>query len=310
MRAAQVSAYGDPSVVKVVDVDKPEVAEGQVLVKVHAASLNPFDTSVRAGYVAKALPEPPFTLGGDIAGVVVEVGDGVSHVSIGDKIYGQAQVIAGNSGAFAEFAVTKASQVAKMPQNLDFQEAASLPLVGVSALQGIYEHINLQKDQKILIVGGSGGIGAVAVQVAKHVGAYVAATASGDGLALVEKLGADEVIDYKVEAFEDTQKGYDAAFDTAGGENFDKTLRVLKQGGVTVSMIAPPNEALASELGVTAIQESTHVNTEVLDKLRELVEAKVVVPKVAQVFKLDEVVKAFEARENAHLNGKIVLAIQ
>ncbi len=310
MKAAQINDYGDASVVKVTDIDKPTINNDQVLVEVHASSLNPFDTMVRTGYLKEAVPlQLPVTLGGDIAGIISEIGENVENLSVGDKVYGQANVVAGNSGALAEYAATSYKQVAKMPESLDFEQAASLPLVGVSAWQAIVSHINLQSGQKILINGGSGGIGTVAIQIAKHLGAYVAATAADDGLEYVKELGADEVIDYKSQDFSEILRDYDAVFDTAGGDSLDKILTILKPGGIAVSMAGQPNEDKAKELQVTAIGQSTHVTTEALTSLKELIESGVVTPHVDKVFNLDDISEAFTVRESGKVKGKVVIKI-
>ena len=311
MKSAQISEYGDPSIIKINEVEKPSVGESQVLVEVHSASLNPFDSAVRAGYMKEVLPlQFPATLGGDIAGVVVELGDGVDSLALDDKVYGQASVVAGNSGAFAEYAVTKVGQIAKVPEGLDFTTLASLPLVGVSALQALGQHINIRSDQKLFIHGGAGAIGSIALQIAKNIGAYVATTATGDGIEYVKKLGADEVIDYKTQDFSEILKDYDAVFDTVGGDDFNKSLKVLKKGGIAVSMIAQADKKLAQELGVTAQTQATHVTTEALDKLRGLVNSGVVKPNVGKVFPLEQVKDAFIARESGEVSGKIVLQIK
>lgn len=310
MKAAQIHEYGDPSVISVVDIPSPAAGDGQVLVRVHAASLNPFDTTIRAGYMQQAIPLTfPVTLGGDIAGEITEVGSGVTNFAPGDRVFGQANVVAGNSGAFAEYAATAAGQVAKAPEGIDMTDAAALPLVGVSAIQALMEHINLQAGQKLFITGGAGGIGQVAVQIAKHVGAYVATTASGDGIEAVKALGADEVIDYKSQDFAEVLSEYDAVFDTVGGDEFNKTLDVLKKGGVAVTMIAEPDQPKAESLGVTAMAQMTRVTTEKLDSLRRLVEDNVIKPHVGKVIPLDEVQEAFTARESGAVQGKIVLSI-
>mgnify|MGYP000925297353 FL=1 len=309
MKAAQIATYGDSSVIKVVDINRPTVSEGTVLVEVHASSLNPFDTTVREGHVKAMMPPLPVTLGGDIAGIVLEVGAGVTTISPGDYVYGQAAAIAGNSGAIAEYAVTKAGQVATMPTNLDFKAAASLPLVGVSAWQALNEHINLQPGQKIFIHGGAGGIGTVAIQIAKSIGAYVITTATGDGLQLVEQLGADELIDYKQQDFTDALHDLDAVFDTVGGDDFSKSLAVLRQGGIAVSMIAQPDTDTATVLGVTALMQQTTVTTEKLAALRDLVEGGRVTPQIGRVFALDDIQAAFTSRETESINGKVVIEI-
>jgi NADPH:quinone reductase-like Zn-dependent oxidoreductase len=311
MKAAQISEYGDPSVVKVVEIDRPVVKDGQVLLEVHAASLNPFDSAVRSGKHRQSIPlELPVTLGGDVAGEIVEVGNGVEGFSVGDKVFGQAAVVAGNSGAFAQYAATKAVQIAQAPANLNFNEAASLSLVGVSALQALMKHINLQPGQKIFITGGAGGIGRTAIQLAKHLGAYVAATASGEGMAAAKALGADEVIDYKTQDFTEMLSGYDAAFDTVGGEESAKALDIVKRGGIVVSMVGQPDETKAAELDVTAIGQQTRVNTEILNQLRELIEAGAIKPQIGKVFSLNEAQDAFVARDTGSVDGKVVLEIK
>jgi len=309
MKAAQINEYGHADKVKIVDVDNPTVSPDQVLVKVQAASLNPFDTMVREGYVKAMIKSLPITLGGDIAGVVTEVGEDVSSLTVGDIVYGQANVVSGNSGAFAEFAATKAEQVAKAPTNIDIAEAASLPLVGVSALQALNDHIKLVKGQRIFIHGGAGGIGSIAIQVAKDIGAQVATTATGNGIEYVKSLGADEVIDYKSEDFADKLSDLDAVFDTVGGDDFAKAMNLVKSGGVAVSMIADVDEDRAKELGVTGVKQMTHVNTQKLTELTRLVEADVVTPRVGKVFKLEEAQQAFEARESGEIQGKIVIKL-
>jgi alcohol dehydrogenase len=306
MKAAQISEYGDPTVVKINQIDKPVAGPGQVLVEVHASSLNPFDSKVRQGQVPI---EMPATLGGDIAGVIVEIGEGIHDFAAGDRVYGQAAAVAGNSGAFAEFAATRADQIAKAPTNLNFTEIAALPLVGVSAMQALTEQINLQPKQKIFIHGGAGGIGSIAIQIAKHIGAYIATTASAENTDFVKKLGADEIIDYKSQDFAEILHDYDAVFDTVGGDDFDKSLGILKPGGVAISMIAPPDDSRASELGVSATALRTQVNTARLDKLRQLIESDVVKPQIGQIFPLDEIQQAFTARESGSVHGKVVVEI-
>jgi NADPH:quinone reductase-like Zn-dependent oxidoreductase len=307
MKAAQISEFGHADKVKINEVDTPTIKPDQVLVEVHAASINPFDTAVREGNFEIPLP---ITLGGDIAGTVVEVGSQITHVAQGDKVYGQAHAVSGASGAFAEFAATGGEQVGKAPSNLDFKEAASLTLVGQSAMQVIQGHINLQPNQKILIHGGSGGIGSVAIQIAKHIGAHVATTANGEGVDYVKKLGADEVIDYKVQKFEDLLHDFDAIFDTVGGETYKRSYEVLKPGGVIVSMIEQPDHALMEQYKVTAIAQQTQTTPESLAKLTSLIESGVIAPHVDKVFPLEQIAQAFETRESGKVLGKVVLVIK
>jgi len=309
MKAARIREYGGPEVVKVGEIDKPAAGRGQVLVEVHASSLNPFDSSVRRGQAQAAITSLPITLGGDLAGVVAALGDGVSGLAVGDKVWGQASVVAGNSGALAEFAATSAGQVGRMPANLDFYEAASLPLVSVSAWQALVVHLELKAGQKLFVHGGAGGIGSVAVQLAAHLGAHVTATASGDDAAFVRGLGADTVVDYMREDFA-RLADFDAVFDTVGGDDFAKLLRLCKRGGRAVSMIAQIDEPRARELGVTAIRQSTKVTTAALDAVAKLVEDGVIAAQVTQTFALEQVADAFTARESGHARGKIVIRVQ
>lgn len=310
MKAAQINEYGHADAIKVVEVDQPTINEGQVLIEVQAASLNPFDTMVREGYLQEMIPlELPITLGGDIAGVVKEVGDGVDSLAVGDIVYGQANVVAGNSGALAEYAATQAEQVAKAPTNVDITEAASLPLVGVSALQALNDHIHIKAGQKIFIHGGAGGIGSIAIQIAKNIGAQVATTATGEGIDYVKSLGADEVIDYKSSDFSQNLNEYDAVFDTVGGEDFNKSFNILKSGGVAVSMIADANEAKAKERDITTVKQMTHVTSEKLYELTKLVEEGVVTANIGKVFTLQDIQQAFETREAGQVQGKIIVTI-
>lgn len=307
MKAARIHEYGDASVVHVEDTDKPTAGDGQVVVEVHTASLNPFDSMVRQGYLKETIPlQLPVTLGGDIAGTVVEVGKGVDIVAVGDTVYGQANVVAGNSGAFAEYAVTVAGQVAKAPQNVSIIDAASLPLVGVSALQALVDHINLQPGQKLFVNGGSGAIGRIAIQIAKHLGAYVATTATGEGVDVAQSLGADEVIDYKAQDYTQLLNGYDAAFDTVGGEALANIAHVVKDGGVAVSMAGEP----AADRDITTVSQWTRVSTDKLNVLRDLIEKDIVTPGVGKVFNLDDVQQAFVARESGDVKGKVILQIK
>ncbi|HSX00742.1 MAG TPA: NADP-dependent oxidoreductase [Candidatus Saccharimonas sp.] len=311
MKAAQMNGYGDASVVQIAEVDKPVADEGKVVVEVHASSINPFDAKLRAGYMKERIPLVfPFRLGGDMAGVVVEVGAKVHDLAVGDRVYGQAAAVAGNSGAWGEYAATAAGQVAKMPAGLSFEEAAALPMVGVSALQALTEHIHLESGQKLLVLGGAGGIGMAAIEMAKHWSVYVAATASGAGMAMARTLGADEVIDYKAENGTVGLRDFDAVVDTVGGQELAKVLGVLRAGGVGVSMVGAADPAAAKELGVSVFNQSTKVTTEALDRLRELVEAGAVKPHVAKIFGLNQVAAAFEAWEAGGVGGKVVVKVR
>jgi alcohol dehydrogenase len=311
MKAAQITEYGGPEVVKIMEAPTPVPTAGQVLIEVYGAGVNPFDTSVRAGKVAAAMPLTfPATQGGDFAGIVTQVGEGVTTVTVGDEVYGQASLFKGGSGSFAEFATTPTEQIAKKPTTLSFTEAAGMPLVGVSAIQALMEHMNLQPGQKILIHGGAGGIGSHAIQIAKHIGAFVATTVATEEMDFARQLGADQIIDYKTQKFEDVVHDFDAAYDTVAGETYTRSFTILKKGGVIVSMLEQPNAELMAQYGVTSIAQQTTITPEKLTKLAELIDQGVVKPQIDKVFPLDQVAAAFTYRETGHPRGKVILEIK
>ena len=312
MKAAQIARYGHADAIALNEVAIPVAAPGQVLVEVHASSINPVDTFIREGLRQQRFPlSLPVTLGYDVAGVVKQVGDGVTAVEPGEAVYGQAAVTAGGSGAFAEFAVAQAGRLARMPARLSFTDAASLPLVGVSALQAVIEYMKVQPGQKVLVHGGGGGIGSVAIQIAKSAGAYVATTATGGDLAFARQLGADQVIDYRSQRFDELLSGYDAVFDTVGGETYLRSFRVLRPGGILVSMTHPPKTDLPERYRVTAVDESTRMETASLDALTRLVETGVVTPHVDRAYPLDRIREAFEDKERGagSVRGKIAIIV-
>ncbi|MEK7594392.1 MAG: NADP-dependent oxidoreductase [Patescibacteria group bacterium] len=311
MKAAQISEYGGQEVIKTVDdASKPEFGDDQVLVEVYSAGVNPFDIAVREGF-ARQMAELSFpaVLGGDLAGVVSEVGSGVTSLKVGDKVYGQAGALSSH-GSFAEFAPAKASQLASVPASVDFTTAAALPLVAVSAYQALVDHIGLQAGQKILIHGGSGGIGSIAIQLAKHLGAYVSTTVNGTESDFVKGLGADEVIDYKTQDFSTILEDYDAVLDTVGGETNQKSYLVLKQGGALVSLAAQPDEALIGEHKVIYTYQFTQVNTMRLQKVAELVDNGTLKVNIDKAFSLAEAAEALVYLKTGHPKGKVVIEIK
>jgi len=219
VKAARLCAYGEGEAVRIEDVPRPGPKTGELLIRVNAAGVNPVDWKIRAGYLQQAFPlQLPVTLGGDFAGVVEAVDAGAAGLKAGDAVYGQAPVTNGGSGSFAEAVLARAGTVAAKPRSVSYVEAGALPLVGVSALQALSEYLRISAGQKVLIHGGAGGIGSAAIQIAKHLGAHVATTASGDDIDYVKSLGADTVIDYKTQKFEEVVHDFDAVFDTVGGD--------------------------------------------------------------------------------------------
>jgi NADPH:quinone reductase-like Zn-dependent oxidoreductase len=308
MKAVQITKYGGPEIATVVETDMPVAGEGQVLVEVYASSINPFDVKIRQGHLS--FLQPPLILGGDIAGVVAAIGSGVSHVAVGDKVFGQANTVGGNSGAFAEFAVTKADEVAKMPATLDFVHAAVAPLAGLSALQAIVDHLHVQPGQKVLVHGGAGGVGTIAIQLAKHLGASVATTARADDHDYVRGLGADEVIDYQNQRFEEILHDYDAVLDTVGGDTYKRSFMVLKKGGAIVSALEKPDRALMEQYGVQATAFQVRTTLESLNMLTKLIDDGAIGVNVGKTFPLADIRQAFEAYEHGHIRGKVSIVVK
>ena len=312
MKAARIDHYGGPEVITVVpNADRPALGKGQLLVQVWAASLNPIDTILRSGHAQKMMAlQFPATLGGDFAGVVAETGPGVHGFVPDDEVYGQANIPLGGSGALAELTAAPAAMTAQKPKTIDFETAASLPLVGSSAIQAITEHLNVRAGQRILIHGAGGGIGSIAVQLAKHLGARVIATAFTEDVEFVNALGADEVIDTRKQDFEAVVHDVDAVLDTVGGEIAKKSYGVIKRGGILVSMTAQPDEAMEKRTGVRAIAQFTQPTTERLTKLATLVDEGIVKPNIDRVFALNQVAEAFKYRETGNPSGKVVVAVR
>lgn len=302
MKAVTIIGYGGTEVLEIKDVPPPTPKQGQVLVTVHTAGLNPFDKKLAAGVYKTMIPlQFPVTLGGDFAGVVTKTGE---------EVYGSALVLNGGSGSYAQIAAANTGNIAPKPKRISFEEAAGLPVAGVSAVDALEEYIKLKKGQKILIHGGAGGIGHMAIQLAKATGAYVATTIQGDSRAFVTSLGADEIIDYKTQKFEEVCKDFDSVFDTVGGETTNKSFGVLKRGGVLVSMLGKPSQEYARRYGVTAIGQNTKTDTPHLTHLTELVESGKIKVHVDRVFGLGEVKEAFSYQQTGHPRGKVVLKIR
>ncbi|VVB90253.1 NAD-dependent alcohol dehydrogenase [uncultured archaeon] len=312
MKAAQINNYGGSEVVKINEnAPKPTVSQGQLLVEVYAAGVNPVDWKIREGYMRQMAPlKFPATLGGDYSGVVAEVGEGVPGFKKGDEVYGQASITRGGSGSFAEFASADVNTTAHKPKNTGHVEAAALPLTGVSAWQALVNHIGLSRDEKILVHGGAGGIGSIAIQLARYLGAYVATTVSAKDIPYVKELGADEAIDYKNQPFEDIVHDYDAVYDTVGGETYVRSFKVLKKGGIIVSMLEQPRSDLMEQYKVNAIGQFTQVNSERLSKLAELVEKHAIKVHVERTFPLEQAGEALSFLQKGHPRGKVVLRIK
>jgi NADPH:quinone reductase-like Zn-dependent oxidoreductase len=307
MKAVRVHRFGPPEVISFDDVPKPEPGRGEVVVRVAAAGIGPWDALIRSG--KSALPQPlPLILGSDMSGIVDSLGPGVANLKVGDEVFG----VTNDSftGAYAEYAVAKASMIAPKPKTLNHTHAASVPVVAVTAWQMAFDFAQLSSGQAVLIHGGAGNVGGYAVQLAKRAGAVVIATASGENAPYVRRLGADGVIDYRAKRFEERVKEIDAVIDTVGGETLDRSYGVLRRGGIVVSVAAQPSKERAEHHGVRAVFFLVQVTTERLTMIREMLDAGALQSEVGEVLWLDEARKGHEMLEGApHRRGKIVIKI-
>ena len=332
MKAFIVDRYGSSDGVRAGEMPDPEVRDDDVLVQIHAASVNPVDLKIRDGKLKRILPyRLPFILGNDLAGVVVRVGSEVRRFKPGDAVYARPDT--DRIGAFAEFISIKEDAVANKPKALTMEEAASIPLVGLTAWQALIERANVKTGQKVLIHAGSGGVGTFAIQLAKHLGAIVATTTSTANLDWVKRLGADMVIDYRKDDFETILHDYDAVLDTLGGEVLEKSLRVLKPGAKLISISGPPDSDFAQDIGSTWIlrlamrllsyrirkrAKRHHVSYAFLfmrpsgDQLREigaLIDSGIIRPVVDRVFPFESTKEALAYVEKGHAKGKVIVKV-
>jgi alcohol dehydrogenase len=313
MKSAQINQYGGSEVIEInQSTSEPIVSSGKVLVTIKAAGVNPADWKIREGGLQQLISlQFPSTLGMDFSGVIKQVGEGVipSEFKQGDEVYGQAGVVNGGSGAFAEIALANKESIAHKPKRLSHLESAALPSVGVSAWWALVDDIGLSNGQKILIHGGAGGIGSIAIQLAKNLGAYVATTVSTNDKQFVQELGADIVIDYKTQTFEDLVHEYDAVFDTVGGETYRRSFKVVKKGGIIVSMLEQPDSELMNQYDVKAIFRFTQATRERLTKLAQWIDQNNIRVNVEKKFSLEKAGDALDYQKDVHPRGKVVLAM-
>ena len=313
MKSAQFRSYGGPEVIEIDrDAALPPLGGGQVLVECHAASINPVDSFLRAGYMQKMMPLAfPVTVAGDFAGEVKQLGPGVADINVGANVYGMAAVFSGGSGAAAEYVVASAGSIAQKPGKASFYEAASLPLAGVSAVQALESSIKLTPGQRVLIHGGAGGVGSIAIQYAKHIGCFVATTVRGSQKEFASKLGADLVVDFEVEQFEGVLRDYDAVLDTVGGEVYRRSFQILKKGGVVATMVQnPSDQELMSKFGVRSVYVGAQANRASLSHLSELVDAGVIKAQIDREFPLEMTREAYAYFETGHPKGKVVIRVK
>lgn len=308
MKAVVINSYGERETLTFEDVPVPEIADDEVLIKVHAAGVNPVDWKVRAGYLKEMLPyEFPLILGWDVSGIVERTGSRVTRLNVGDEVYALADI--SRNGAYAGFIAVKGDSVALKPDSLDHIHAASVPLAALTAWQCIFGAAHLSEGQKILIHAAAGGVGSFAVQLAKWKGAYVLGTASARNREFLLGLGADEVIDYTKTPFEDVAKDVDVVLDSMGGEIQERSWKTLKSGGILVSILGPPDEKTAAEFGVRGEGVFVQPDAQQLTSLAQLIDNGNLKPVVTEVLPLADVAKAHEMSETEHVRGKIVLEV-
>lgn len=295
--------------VEVLEVKVPKISDDSVMIEVHAASINPIDNIVKAGYMKDMMPISfPYIMGYDVSGVVTEVGAKVSKFKIGDEVYSRPNQT--DAGSIAEYNVVKEDELALKPSNITHEEAASIPLAGLTALQALTTKGNLQKGQKVLIHAGSGGVGTLAIQLAKHLGAEVAVTTSRSNFELVKNLGADVIIDYKTQKFEEELSDYDLVLDSMGGEVMNNSFKILKKGGTMVSIKAQDTEELAKKFDVKFEVFFMWPSGEMLSDLTQLLKDEVVKPVIDRSFSFGEVQEAYDYLQMGHAKGKVVIKVK
>jgi NADPH:quinone reductase-like Zn-dependent oxidoreductase len=309
MKAVRIPSYGPSSLLNVEDVAHPTPAEGEVLIRNFATSVNPFDVAVRAGYIAGYYHYAfPLTLGLDVSGVVEAVGSNVSEFKVGDAVW--ARTDPSKNGAYAEFVAVAASEVSIKPKTLDFVQAAALPHVGLTAWRALVDTANLSAGQSVLIHGAAGGVGSFAVQLAKYLGARVVGTASTENQAFLRELGVDQAIDYSNSCFEEDVKALDVVFDCVGGDTQERSYQVLKPGGILLSVVQMPSAEKAAEYGARAqFVGGFPPAGPVLKEIAALVDSGKIKPIIADVHPLQSTAAVQDLVAQGHGRGKHILQI-
>lgn len=308
MKAIRIHEFGGPEVLKYEDAPNPSPANDEVVIKIHASGVNPVDCKIRAGLAQGKFPiEFPLIPGWDVSGEIEEVGSDVLNFRKGDEVYSRPDPT--RNGTYAEYVVVKADQVNSKPKSIDHDKAAAVPLAGLTAWQGLFEHGDLKAGQKVLIHAASGGVGTFAVQFAKWKGAYVIGTASEENIDFLYDLGADEVIDYKTEKFENKVKNVDLVFDLIGGETQKRSLSVIRQGGRLVTTVQPGNQEVAKEKSIQLIGYMAKSYPADLQQIADLIDSGKIKPIVTRILPLKEAAKAQELIDSHHTRGKIVLKV-
>lgn len=307
MRAVRFHGFGGPEVLVLEEVERPRPGPGEVLVAVQAASVNPIDWKIRDGSARTLAPDLPRIPGFDVAGVVAEVGADVERLKVGEAVYGYLSLSRG--GAYAEYVVAPQGELAPKPEGLDFVAAAAVPLAALTAWQALIETAGLEEGQTVLVHAAAGGVGHFAVQIAKARGAKVIATASAANHEFLRGLGADVVIDYRTQRFEEHVRDVDIVLDPLGGDTRTRSYGVLKPGGFLVSIVGAPPPAELSEHGLRGAGILVRPDAQGLEQLGELIAFGALRPEVSLVLPLSEAAQAHARSQEGHTRGKIVLAV-
>jgi NADPH:quinone reductase-like Zn-dependent oxidoreductase len=305
MRAVRFHEYGPPAVLVVDEIDRPDPKAGEVLIRVRAAGVNPIDWKLRAGYLKDFMPLTlPYTPGLDVAGTVEALGDGVTAFAVGDRVFGR------GSGTYAEFAAAPTTTIAGIPEGVSFEQAAPLHVGGETAWVGLFDTAHLEAGQRLLVQGGAGGVGAIAVQLGHWKGAYVIATASTANVEFVRSLGANEVIDYTSVNVEDAVHDVDVVLDTVGGEVTAHSWSVLKPGGILVVVAGASDTKTAEARGVRTSGVAHPPETRpILEELGGLVASGDLRPQIGHAFPLEDAAQAHAVSETGHGRGRILLKV-
>lgn len=333
MKAFAIKKYDKKGVLELIDVPAPIVKEDEVLVEIRASGLNVLDAKIKSGEFKMILPyKMPLILGHDVAGVITKVGTQVTRFKVGDEIY--ARVADFHIGTFAEYIAINEKDIALKPKNITMEEAASIPLVALTAWQALVEKANLKKGQKVFIQAGSGGVGTIAIQLAKHLGAIVATTASEKSFAMLKELGADVLIDYKKEDFENVLKDYDLVLNSQDTKTLEKSLRILRRGGKVISISGPPTPAFAEAIGASWVVKTVlslisfgirkkakklgadysflfmRADGKQLSEITSLIETGVISPVLDKVFPFEQTNDALAYVESGRTKGKVVVKVK
>lgn len=302
MKAVRIHAFGGPDEIRYEDAPRPAPRTGEVLIRIHASAVNPADWKIRSGLFGKDMPLP-LTLGFDFSGVIDTLGEGVTRWKVGNEVYGYAP------GAWAEYLTVKESMTVAKPRSVDHIHAAAIASASLTAWKVLFETAGLKAGQKVLIHGATGGVGGFAVQLAHARGIHVIGTASQRNQAYLKELGADEAIDYRAIRFDDVVRDVDAVFDTQGGDTQARSWKVLKRGGILVSIAQPPSQAEAQKYGVRAAMAVNEMKVESLNAITQLVDSGQLKAVVDTVLPLSEARQAQELIQSGHTRGKIALRV-